>query len=168
MSEIELSYEELRKQMVKELINHRLLVLATSDGESITARSVRCSPDDLTIYVNTHRNSNKCKQIEVNPKVALADANLQIEAVAQLKGKVLDKENAGYLESFKRVDPERYKIWEDRGHFTNPNTRIIEIKPTKMSLYVSGVKPEDTSIDVLDVTNKKAYKRTRKGETTTF
>jgi len=168
MSRVELSYNELKEEMLEALLKHRLLVLATSDGENVTARTVRCVPDGLKVYVAANKNSNEWNQVQENPNVALAGGNLQIEAVASLKGQVSDDENKPYLESFKRIDPERYLDWERRGHFANPLSHILEINPSKMSLYFSMPSPEDSHISVLDVENQKAYKLTRKGEKVTF
>jgi uncharacterized pyridoxamine 5'-phosphate oxidase family protein len=168
MSQIRLPFDELKEEMEKTLLNHRLLVLATVDGEKVTARTVRCVPDGFKVYLATNKNSNKWNQVKVNPNVALAGSNLQVEGVACLKGQVLDDENKPYLECFRRIDPERYNDWEKRGHFTNPLSYIIEVNPTKMSLFSSMPKPEDTYIAVLDIENQKAYKITRKGDKITF
>jgi general stress protein 26 len=168
MSQIEIPYSELLDKMKRELLKYRLLVLATSDGEKVTARTVRCIPDGLKVYIATNKNSIKWNQVKANPNVALAGGNLQIEGVASLKGQVSDDENKPYLESFEKIDSDRYNDWENRGHFTNPLSYIIEINPTKLSLFISMPKPEDTYISVLDIETQKAYKLTRKGEKVTF
>ncbi len=45
--------------MLEALLKHRLLALATSDGENVTDRTVRCVPDGLKVYVATNKNSNE-------------------------------------------------------------------------------------------------------------
>jgi general stress protein 26 len=73
LSQIELSYEELKLEMIEEIRKHGFMVLATSERKFLTSRTVLCISNGLTIYFATNRNSRKFKQISANPNVALAD-----------------------------------------------------------------------------------------------
>jgi general stress protein 26 len=168
MSQIELSYEDLKQEVISEIQKHERMVLATSEGEFVTARTMRCVPNGLNIYNLTNRNSRKYEQITANPKVALAYGNLQIEGVASLKGHPVDKENVRFIETFQEKQPDAYERWSQRGHFQNPDVMLIEVAPRRIALYKEGALPSESCIDVLDISNKKAYKLTRKGDRPTF
>ena len=167
MSQIELPYDELKQEMIKELEKHKELILSTSQAEKVTSRTMRCITDGLTIYCQTANKSRKYIQMTANPNVALASGNLQVEGVAKLKGRPIDEENISYLKVLKEKVPEAYAIWSERGHFQNPAQRVIEISPHRMALYKGAVSPLDTGILILDIWKEKAFKITRastKGE----
>lgn len=164
MSQIEMSYEDLKMEMIKEIEKQDLIVLATSEGESVTARTVMCVNDGLTIYCGTKKNSRKYKQLTVNPNVALASRSLQIEGVATLGGHPLEEGNSGYLEAFKKQQPIVYENQSKRGNFENPYMRVIEITPKRIAMYVQGATAPESYLAILEPMNKKAYKLTREGE----
>ena len=86
MSQIELSYEDLKQEMIKEIQKHELVFLATSERELVTNRMVRLVSNGLSFFFLTNVNSRKYKQIMANPNVAIAAGGLQIEGMASLKG----------------------------------------------------------------------------------
>ena len=121
--------------MITEIQKHDHGILATSDGEYVTARKVRLVADRLTIYCFTDRRSRKYQQIMANPNVAIATDNIQIEGLAPLKGHPLDEENAGFLRAYKEMRPEAYER-SSRRHFPNrPEGRVIEITPRRIMLW---------------------------------
>ena len=161
MSQIELSFDELKQDMIADLLKHDLMVLATGDGERVYARTVMTVFDDLTVYMGTKKNSRKYQQIEEKPYVALAGGRFQIEGKATILGHPRDKEDNTYLDRFKEQQPERFASQDSRGNFDNPNMRVIEIAPTRIAYYVQTPKPADCYIAIIEPEKKRAYKQTR-------
>ena len=156
MSQIELSYEDLKQEMIREIKKHEFGFLATSDGDFVTVREIRCVPSGLTIYCFTNRNSRKYKQIITNPNVAIAYGNhrvpnrgLQMEGVVSLKGHPLDEENIIFLKAYQETQPEAYER-SMRRHFvrTRPDLRVIEVVPRKISMFVQGDTASETFFDI--------------------
>lgn len=69
-----------------ELNEKSVMVLATSFGGRVTARSISVIYNEGFIYFQTDRNMEKCCQLEKNPLVALTTGALQIEGVASVTG----------------------------------------------------------------------------------
>ena len=164
MSQIELSYEDAKQEMIREIQKHQFGVLATSEGEFVTAREIRCVPNGLTIHCFTNRNSRKYKQIMANPNVAIAYGNhwipcrgLQIEGVASLKGHPLDEENAVFIKAYQETQPDAYERSSQR-HFvrTRPDIRVIEVVPRKITLCVQGDTASESYTVILDTVKEEA------------
>ena len=64
MSRNEVDYDDLKQEMIEEMENHLLMVLAASDGKKVSARTVMCVFDELNILIGTKINSNKYQQIQ--------------------------------------------------------------------------------------------------------
>jgi len=163
MSQIELSYEDLKQEMIKEIQKYEFGFLATSEGEYVTAREIRCVPNGLTIYCITDRRSRKYKQIMANPNVAIAYGNhrvpfrgLQIEGVASLKGQPIDEENAEFIKAYQEKQPDAYER-SSRRHFQGrPNLSVIEVVPRRITLSVQGDTASETYFDILDTVKEEA------------
>jgi hypothetical protein len=67
----QLSYDDLKQEMIQELQKYTHGVLATSDGNLVTARQMMLIPNGLTISCLTGNYSRKFKQISANKNVAL-------------------------------------------------------------------------------------------------
>jgi general stress protein 26 len=134
MSQIEISYEDLKQHMIEELKKYHQGYLATSKDDFVTVRQMLLITNGLTIYCFTGTHSRKYKQIMANPQVAIAAGNLQIEGLASLKGQLLEEENTEFREVYRKTQPERYER-STRIHFPRPDTKLIEITPQKMTLY---------------------------------
>lgn len=135
MSQIELSYDDLKQKMISEFQKHDHGILATSDRGYVTARKVRLVADGLTVYCFTDRRSKKYQQMKANPNVAIAADNIQIEGVATLKGHPLDEENAVFLKAYREMRPEAYER-SSRRHFPNrPDGRVVEITPRRVMFW---------------------------------
>lgn len=162
MSQIELSYEDMKQEMIKEIQKHQFVVLATSEGESVTARSMLLISNGLKIFFMTNPNYRKYNQIMANPNVAIAAGNLQIEGVASLKGHPLDEENAEYIKAFKDTQPDFYER-STRVNFKRPDVRVIEVVPKRIALYTSGdmVSGAEPYIDILNTVKEEAHRVTR-------
>ncbi len=152
MSPTKLDYEELQQQVQKQLGKHKHGVLATAEGDFVTARQIMFICDGLTLTFMTTITTRKYKQIVVNPKVAVATGNMQIEGVASIRGHTSDSDNAWFLKMFEEMEPDVYEGHRDE--CLNPETpwRVIEIAPKRIALFVSP----DNYLDVLDVGKKTA------------
>ena len=160
MSQFELPYKDTMQMFIEEIKKHQLMILATSDGVQVTARQMRCIPDGLMIYCITNCYSRKYKQMQENPKVALAVAGLQIEGDASLLGKPLDERNAEFIQVFKEAQPEAYQMNIEKGNIDNPNVELLKIVPKRIALYFprpSANEPGAFQI-ILNPVRKKAYK----------
>jgi general stress protein 26 len=126
----EIDFEALRSEVIGMLDRHKVLILATSANDRVTARSVSCVHKDLTVFFQTDKSFLKCRQITRNPNVALCADNMQIEGIAKIKGHPLDEANKEFLELFKR---------DHRGSFERysriKNEIVIEVEPRLITLW---------------------------------
>ena len=152
--------------VVDEIKKHQFGYLATSKGEQVWLREIRCVPTGLNVLCFTDIRSRKWKQIEDNPNVALAFGNhqipyrgLQIEGTGLLRGHPLDEENAELLMAYKESQPEAYERSMKR-HFvrSRPNLGVIEIVPSKVIYSVQGDTASGTYVDVLDLDKEEAHR----------
>jgi hypothetical protein len=148
----ELSYEELKLEIINDLKQQRHGALATSDGENVTNRFMGLFPDGLTLYCFTGENNRKFKQLLTNPKVSIATGSLQIDGIATNKGHPLDTSNTRFIELFKKQNPEDYKIHE-KVSLPNPWCRVIEIAPKRIGKW-----KYNGFLDLLNVSTRKAYR----------
>jgi hypothetical protein len=93
---------------------------------------------DLVIWFLTDVNTRKVKQIQINPKVALAIGNyLQIEGIANVKAHPSDDENYEFNQAFKEKDPDIYERSLRPGRILARDTsRVIEVSPKRIALNV--------------------------------
>ena len=161
MSQSEIPCEELRKEIVEELRKREWCYLATSLQDYVRVGLMRMVSKDLKIWCYTDNRSRKYKQIEENPKVALADRNLQIEGTATLKGHPLDLENSEFIESYRNNQPENYERTSKRQFKrSRPEFRVIEIHPTRIALLKMGTKFQENEYLTLDLKKEKVYRFT--------
>jgi general stress protein 26 len=151
MSPTALNYEELEQQVEQRLNKSRYGVLATAEGDFVTARQIMLICDGLTITFMTTTTTRKYRQILSNPSVAVATGNMQIEGVASIRGRTSDNENAWFLKTFEEIEPEVYE--KHRDMCLDPETvwRLIEIAPKRIALFAP-----DNYLDVLNVDEKTA------------
>ncbi len=155
MSTTVLPYEELEQEALRETQRNHFGVLATSEGNSVTARTIMLIYDGFRISFLTPTRTRKFKQISTNKNVALAINNIQIEGVASIKGRASDAENAWFLKAFEELYPKLYKLYRDACKEPNTVYRVIEITPTRIALFYG---PPDTHLDVLNVNEKTAIR----------
>ena len=77
-----LDYEILKTELLQALDDHKIWVLASSDGKRVSARSMSIIHNDLDIYFQTSRKFDKYAQLVHNPHVALCWSNISIEGLA--------------------------------------------------------------------------------------
>jgi general stress protein 26 len=161
--QIELPYEEYKKKVIEELRKHKTGVLATSDGSTVSAREMVFIYDELTIYCRSEGLFRKFKQIEVNPNVAIAAGNIQIEGVATVKGHPLDETNTKFIQLYKEQIPQAYEV-ACRDYFPRSDCSLIAISPNKITLYIGGSPAESAGysfsgyFDILNVKKRTAHR----------
>jgi general stress protein 26 len=158
MSQIELSYDELKQQIVNELKKHQLGVLATSEADYVRAGMMRLVSKGLTLYCLGDQNARKFKQIKANPNVAIVANNSQIEGIALVRGQPMDEPS--YINAYIETQLENYESSKEKGHFHRPDFRVIEIIPKRIALYKGiNIKTGSLShIDILNIEQSKAYR----------
>ena len=154
MSPTQLNYEELEQKIIQQLEKSKAGVLATAEGDFVTARQMMIICDGLMISFTTTATSRKYQQIMANPNVAVAFGNMQIEGVASIKGSTSDNENAGFLKSFEEIEPEVYETHRDMCLDPDTPWRVIEIAPKRIALFFGS----PYHLDVLNVSEKTAIK----------
>ena len=158
LSQNEVSYTELKKEIAEELSKLRFGFLATSENDHVRNGGVFMVTDGLTIYVFTFLKTRKYKQMKANPNVGFSVSTLQIEGVATLKGHPQDEPE--FLKVYKENQPliyeRRSQTYFSRNH---PDSRVVEIKPTRICRFksIEKYKTPPSCFEVLDVTNEKAY-----------
>jgi general stress protein 26 len=155
MSPTNLDYEELKQEVLQQIQRNQLGVLATAEGDSVTARTIMLMYDGLKIILFTPTWTRKFKQISVNKNVALAINNIQIEGVASIKGRTSDVENAGFLNAFEELYPEVYKLYRDACEEPNTTYHVIEIAPKRIALFYG---PPEGHLDVINIDKKTAVR----------
>ena len=158
MSQIEVPYEEMKNEMVKEFLKHNFGFLATSEQDNVRAGNMWMVSDGLTLYCFTWLKTRKYKQIMANPNVAFAIDNLQVEGVASLKGHPLDVPE--FIKAYKENQPDAYER-RSRTYFARSETdvRVIEIAPKRICRY-RGKRSYNIPVahfDILDVVKREAY-----------
>ena len=134
----------------KEIMNERfgkdnIIALATvKDGEPYV-RNVNGFYEDGAFYVITYALSNKMKQIEENPHVAIAGDWFTAHGKGINLGWFGKEENKSIADKLRKV----FHEWIDNGHnnFNDENTCILCIRLTDGILFSHGTK---YNIDFLD------------------
>lgn len=123
-----------------------IVALATSADNVPYVRNVDAFYEDGAFYVLTHGLSNKMKQIEQNPTVALSGEWFTAQGTGTNMGYFGKAENAAVANRMKQV----FSAWIDNGHnnFDDVNTCILCVKLTSGVLFANGIRYE------IDFTNK--------------
>jgi len=80
----------------------KLMVLATSNDDKVTARMMSCVIIENAIYFQTDKTSEKFMQMTANPNVALCTDNIQIEGTAAPLGHTLSSECKFFAQAYKK------------------------------------------------------------------
>ena len=115
-----------------------VIALATYDTKIPYVRFVNAYYEDGAFYVITHALSNKMRQIEHNPVVAITGEWFTAHGNAINLGWFGNEENSTIAEKLKNV----FAAWINNGHndFDDPNTIILSIKLTDGVLFSRGTK----------------------------
>ena len=146
----ELKFEKVKEKKVKFLEKNEYVVLATSLGNRVTARTVTYVSEGLNIIFYTLANLKKFTQIKANSKVALCLDNASIEGTAEIVQKSQKEEYKRLLEIFKKLD------WFDWWLVHYPEQSVfVKVTPTLIKSYV--YKDDTPALEYLDLHNKRAY-----------
>ena len=128
---------------VKEIMNERfgqdvLIALATVDGSVPSVRTVNSYYESGAFYIITYATSNKMKQIEKNPNVAIAGDWFTAHGKGINLGWFCKKENQRIAEKLRKV----FASWIDNGHnnFDDENTCILCVRLTDGVLFSNGTR----------------------------
>ena len=131
---------EAEKIMIERFGKDTVIALATVEHEVPYVRNVNAYYEDGSFYIITYALTNKIKQIEKNPNVAIAGDWF----TAHGRGK-----NLGYFgKEENRIIAEKLKIvfaeWIDNGHnnFDDENTIILCVELTDGLLLSHGTRYE--------------------------
>ncbi len=147
---MDLNYSVVMEEVFNQLGSNKVMVLATSSEDRVTARNMSCIiMEDHKIYFQTDKRILKTQQMLMNQNVALCMDNIQMEGIAKIIGHSDD--NPEFCEVYKRYFRGSYDAYT---HLINQV--IIEVEPTFITLwkYADG-KPYR---DFLDCRQNKAYR----------
>ena len=129
-------------QKTEKIMNGRfgkdsLIALATTENNVPYVRNVDAFYENGAFYIITYATSNKMKQIEKNPLVAISGEWFTAHGKAKNLGYFLKKENADIAEKLKTA----FAAWIDNGHnnFDDENTIILCVELTNGLLFSDGV-----------------------------
>ncbi len=80
---MELEYKSLKNELERILDTNKVWVLASSDGQRVSARSMSIVHDGIDVYFQTNKHFDKYDQMMQNESVALCCANVSVEGVAR-------------------------------------------------------------------------------------
>ena len=130
---------------IKEIMEERfgkdsIIALATVENGTPYVRNVDGYYEDGSFYVLTYALSDKMKQIEKNPLVAIAGDWFTAHGIGKNLGWFRKKENEKIAEKMKKLFAE----WIDNGHnnFDDENTCILRIELTDGVLLSHGTRYE--------------------------
>lgn len=130
--------EKTKKIMEERFGRDRLIAVATTEDNIPYVRNVNALYEDGVFYVITYALSNKMRQLEKNPAVAIAGDWFTAHGTGSNLGYVLKPENQKLTERLKSAFAE----WIDNGHadFEDENTCILRIELTSGILYSDGAR----------------------------
>lgn len=115
-----------------------LISLGTVEDNMPSVRAVNSYYEKGAFYVVTHALSNKMKQIESNPNVALCGEWFTAHGIGENLGHVLLPKNADMMDKLRVV----FEEWYDNGHVdeSDPNTILLRIRLTDGVLFDHGTR----------------------------
>ena len=117
-----------------------LISLATVDGSRPAVRIVNSYYEDGAFYTVTYALSNKMKQIEISPEVAICGEWFTANGIGENLGWVRDEKNTEIMSKLRAIFAE----WYDNGHTneSDPNTCLLRVRLTDGVLFHQGTKYE--------------------------
>ena len=131
---------EIDKILIERFDKDSIIALATTADGIPYVSSVDAYYADGAFYVLTYALSNKMKQIEDNPTVALAGDWFTGHGKAVNLGYFGKEENESIAKKMREV----FAAWIDNGHngFSDVNTCILKIELTDGVLFAQGKRYE--------------------------
>ena len=127
--------------IMDERFGHDVLIsLATIDGDRPSVRTVNGFYEDGAFYTVTYALSNKMRQIQINPVVAVCGEWFTAHGIGENLGYVRDEKNEEMMSKLRAV----FAKWYDNGHTdeTDPNTCLLRVRLTDGILFNKGTKYE--------------------------
>lgn len=103
------TYDDLKIKALEDFPESALIALATSYKDDVSVRTMSCIKIDGDLYFQTDIHSVKAQQLTVQEKAGIAYQNYEIAGTCRLIGHPLDKNNAFFLDIFKKYFPEAAK-----------------------------------------------------------
>ena len=151
------NYENAMSLMIERFSKDNLIAIATTDGERLYNRIINAYYEDGAFYVTTYALSNKIKQIELNPEVAVCAVNwFSGHGNGRNLGWVLDPQNAEIRLKLR----EAFVWYDDANNEQDQNCCILEIRLTDGML----IKDHNAVRYQIDFTNKSALLSENWGE----
>lgn len=138
------TYEERLAQVGEFLASKRAIVLATCEGDHVTARTVSFASSGVDVCFMSFVANTKCEQIRANSNVALCRDNVQIEGTAQVLGPVVAEGNAELANLLRAKYPNDYA-----GYAAHPEMILIRVVPSRIGVYRK--EGDEHLVDRLDV-----------------
>ncbi|MDR1663885.1 MAG: pyridoxamine 5'-phosphate oxidase family protein [Clostridiales bacterium] len=144
------NYENAMTIMTERFGKDNLIAVATADGDRIHNRMVDAYFHDGAFYISTYALSNKVKQIEANPNVAVCAVDwFSGHGTGKNLGWVLSPENAEIRLKLR----EEFSAWYDHANNEqDKNCCILEVRLTDGML----IKDHHAIRYQIDFTNKSA------------
>lgn len=127
---MDIEYAVLEKEIIRFLDDQRTFVLATSAADRVTARSMSCVNNGLTIYFQTDKRFLKCDQIKENPLVAMCAENVQIEGKAVIGSQPLAPSNKEFIDLYKVRHPSAFNTYSHLEHSV-----VVKVDPIRVTLW---------------------------------
>lgn len=136
---------EKLSQVTREIMNERfghdaLIALATSKDDKPFVRAVNAYYEDGSFYIITWGLSDKMKQIEANPTVAVCGEWFTAGGIGENMGYLLSESNKALALKLKQV----FSAWYGNGHIdeNDTNTCILRVRLTEGVLLCHGTRYE--------------------------
>jgi len=124
--------------MVERFGHDTLISLATIDQNTPAVRIVNSYYEKGSFYTITYALSNKIKQIEAHPTVAICGEWFTAHGIGENLGYVCDSKNKVMAAKLR----EAFSEWYSNGHTdeSDPNTIILRIRLTDAVLFSNGTR----------------------------
>jgi len=131
-------YDDANKVMTERFGHDCLISVATVDSTRPYVRTVDGYYEDGSFYIVTYTLSNKMKQIQAHPEVAVCGEWFTAHGFGENLGHVLHESNAAIMAKLR----EAFASWYSNGHVneSDPNTCVLRIRLTNGILYDNGQK----------------------------
>jgi len=121
------NYENAMSIMVERFGKDSLIAIATTDGERLHNRMVDAYYENGAFYISTNTLSNKVKQIDINPEVAVCAVDwFSGHGVGKNLGWVLEPQNAEIRSKLR----EAFEWYDHANNEQDKNCSILEIRLT--------------------------------------
>ncbi len=141
------TYKMRLEQVSAFLKTKHAIVLATAEGDRVTARTVTFASRGVEIYFLSLAENTKCRQIEANPNVALCRDHVQIEGTAEILGPVGSDKCSKVAELFRTKYADAYER-----HIDHPAMVAIRVRPTRIRFFY--MEEDRFLVDQLDVASR--------------